>query len=84
MRLRTIFCGVAIAASTAACGDHYEGGGRRREVPTDSSSGRAGLGDGTSTQGGSAGTAPANEGGEPGTGGFFPFAGTSSDGGTAG
>jgi hypothetical protein len=81
MRLTRAVRVLALLGFTA-CGEHYEGGGRRDEVPTEESSQgpNIGSGDGTSTQGGStsasAGTlATEPPGGESGSGGTFPFAG---------
>lgn len=83
MRVTRFFWALTTLASSVSCGDHYEGGGRRHEIPTESSSGRPNVapGDGSSTQGGSAGTSFVAEGGEAGSGGFFPLAGTSAGGG---
>jgi hypothetical protein len=80
MRLTRAVRVLALLGFTA-CGEHYEGGGRRDEVPTEESSQgpNIGSGDGTSTQGGASAVAggPATEppGGESGSGGTFPFAG---------
>jgi hypothetical protein len=76
-------------AAVIGCGDHYEGGGRREEVPidTNSSSGgpNIGLGGGMSssggggtTAGGAGGTDAAGSAGTPG----FPF--TAGSGGSSG
>jgi hypothetical protein len=52
---------VALAVKLVACGDHYEGGGRRRELPTSDQPETPGIGpgDGSSTSGG----APASQAG---------------------
>lgn len=43
-----------VLTTVAGCGDHYEGGGRREEIPVGNSSGgpSLGLGGGTSSNGG--------------------------------
>jgi hypothetical protein len=78
--------------SLVACGEHYEGGGRRDKVPTEETSEGpgTGLGNGMSTQGGSAGTAGngSTTGGGEDSGGAppfpSPFAGAAGTGGTGG
>jgi hypothetical protein len=70
----------ALLASFGCGGEHYEGGGRRNELPTPATGQgpNLGPGEGTSTQGGSSGSAGAfteTEGGETGSAGAFPFGG---------
>lgn len=71
MSLKLLWLSLLGAACFGACGgDHYEGGGRRRELPTSSSAmlPNIGPGDGTSTTGG---TTPSDENGAgAGTGGY--------------
>lgn len=81
---RTVALLTALGAFGACGGDHYEGGGRRNEVPSSSGSGKpsVGLGDGMSMNGGtsSLGEGGAGDAGTAGAGGFpfpFPFGGTS-------
>lgn len=88
MQLKTwLAVGAGLTALTA-CGDHYEGGGRRSEVPTDASSSsgggpKVGLGDGMNTK---AGSSYADEGGADGAdvAGSGGFAGALFAGGTGG
>lgn len=90
MRVVSFFGALVLASGVVACGDHYEGGGRRNEVPTDSSSSGGpalGTGDGTSTHGGA--TSNGGAGGAAGTGGYsgtfpFPFGGSVSSAGSGG
>lgn len=56
MQLMRELGALVVVLTVVGCGDHYEGGGRREEVPTDSDSTsggpNVGLGGGTSTSGG--------------------------------
>lgn len=90
MRVIPLIGALALLASLGACGDHYEGGGRRNQVPTDSSTSGGpalGTGDGMSSHGGSANTVGGSDAaGEGGGGGTFPFpfGGAAGSGGTGG
>lgn len=84
MQLMRNLGALVVLASVVGCGDHYEGGGRREEVPTDTTSTSGGpnigLGGGTSTSGGTAtggtDTSGTDTGGSSGAGGVLFAAGT--------